>query len=457
MVTCFQRFGFDEYQKQMTISPVMTDQSNSYDELINTVRNPLGAYYNSIDGRVEPRGAFQIQVLTNTPTSASFIFNVSENIMLSPLHYCGPQQMAFCGVRSMTYTHVFDQNLFACLWSQAPSDGATYTTTTVAISGQPACYFAYYTSPELVSIPRGLVYEYSDVQRYLTDTTTVLAPGFSTVITSNNIQQNCIPSQIYVYARINYNQFNVNMTDSFLRINSISLSFGNASGLLSSMSPQQLYTDLHMLHGGDLSYNQFFGSINTNCPRQISGVGSILCIKPSINIGLNDVTNAVGMLANTQIQMNVNVTNIHPTLSFAPTLVIICITPGIATFLDNTTSVKTGVITSNEALNAGNNGSVTVQSVAEGGSFFTNLKHLTSQIPQYISKVIPVAEKAIGVAKMLGLGDEMEGEGRRRHRRGRGMEDENMDLDLEGEGRRKRRKRRGGALVTRNELKDLEY
>ena len=462
IVTCFQRFGYAEHMRRVTTSPVMTDQSQSYQELVNSNRNPLGSYYNSMTSDIEPRGGYQIQILSNTPTSASMIVNLQEYIMLSPLNYCNDQVPGLCGINSMIYTHVFNQQLLPCLFSQAENDGMIVTNSTISITQQPGIMFAYYTPNLIDTIPRGLTYPYLDVARFMTDYG-VVNSGQSVTIQSNNIQINVVPSVIYCYVRRNYNTINMQSTDTFCRITNISLNWGNQSGLLSSMTPSQIWSDLHVIHGGDLSWQQFYGNYGTGMPRSVSGTGSVLCLKPGINFQLQS-TESPGVLKNTQLQLSVIAQNIHPTQALNVTLVIICISPGISSIIDNRLVTQTGVISATEALNCGNNGTVVIQSTPEGGSFFTNLKNIISKIPEYISKALPVIETGVQAARMLGLGDEMEGSGRRRRkRRGKGViggDESDEEMDMQGSGRRRRRKGRGligGELVTRNQLRDLEY
>jgi len=449
IVTGISRYGYDRYKSELTESPCYLDQSQNYDELINTVRNPLGSSFNSSEIGTDQRGGFVgCTILVNTPTNATLQLSIAEPMLISPFDYSGPLGSGFIGVQSLDVTYTLDNNLIACLLSKAVSDPAVFTSTSISIQGQPSLLFTYFTPQELTSIPRSSMYSYITCERYPTDYQTPINPGQSVTIASNNIQINSIPKRMYVYARLRNQDFNINKTDTFLRIENISVSFGNRSGLLASANSRQLY-EISKRNGCDLSFNSWYGSYGSGSNRIISGVGSVLALCPSIDIGLTDLQ-CVGQLNNLQLQMTATFTNINPTTPIVATMYIVVLSEGVATISDGRTTTQIGIISANEALNSP---VVAIeQASGEGGSFMTGLRNIISQVPGVVKKVLPAIKTGYDVAKLLGLG---EGEG--------------MDGEMDGEGRRRRHKKKGkglvggmddddgGELVTRSQLRQNLY
>ena len=71
-------------------------------------------------------------------------------------------------------------------------------------------------------------------------------------LNSNNIQLSGIPDKLVIFVRRQMSALTCCDTDSFLTITGIRINFNNQAGLLSSMTPQQLYTNSVL--SGSVSY-----------------------------------------------------------------------------------------------------------------------------------------------------------------------------------------------------------
>lgn len=455
VITCFERYGYDDYKKCLTAAPCFLDKTQSYSELINTVRNPLGSNFNSFNSKDEPRGGFNtVRIVTNTPTQAVIEVEVTEPLIISPLSTF-ENEPGFIGVQNIDLNCTLESNLLTKWFSKSTSDAGVWNNHTVEIIQQPYLEFTYYSPQETKSISDSYVYPFMRVERYVTDVSQNIAPGQQVEITSNSIQLSTIPRRMYVFCRKSNNTLTPTDTDTFLRLDNISLSFGNRSGLLSSATPRQLY-EMSKENGCDLSYNEWYGSYNTGSSRTISGVGSVLCLSPGLNIGL-DALSSPGTQSQLNIQLTAKFTNIHPTETYTRvSLYIVVLSEGVFSMLNSHVSTQVGIVTASESLNA------PVMSVVEspaqyGGNFFSSLRNIISKVPGYVSKALPYVKGAYDIAKMAGLGYGQEGceslnlEEQAQQRDGMPM----------GEGmRRRRRKGRGmvgGELVTRQALRDEMY
>lgn len=435
----------------LSYSPNVLDASQSYNELLDTIRNPLSGASNSSHCH-ENRGGFNgVQILTNTPTSASILIQLSEPLFISPLHYMNQveESAGLFGVQSLDVYITYDSNLAACLLSVADACPATFSNISVIMAQQPSLLFTYMTPQENIITPKFNVYPYYSVDRYPTQYASNVAPGQSFQMSSNNIQLSSVPKRIYLYCRVDNNNKDIFTTDTFFRLVNINISYGNRSGLLSSATERQLY-DIAYKNGCDMSYNSFYG-YNTNVgnvdpqySRIISGVGAVLALDLGSEIGLSALESP-GILSNTQLQINATFQNIHPTKSLRPTMYIVTINEGTMTIIQNRCLLQVGVLTHSEVLNASNmpfNELATQSGQGQGGSWWGLLK-----------SVIPIAQTVCrGVNAVGSLAGTGEGEG----------EEEGMGI-VGGIRRRMRRKAskrrtrkgRGGELITRGELGEM--
>jgi len=127
--------------------------------------------------------------------------------------------------------------------------------------------------------------------------TSTLASGTSNTYTSSNLQLSVIPSLFVIAVREQLTSQNWTNSQSFLVINSISILFNNQSGLLSSMTPVNLW-EMSRKNGSNQTWENFRGYINgdmvasTGSLTQTPTTGSVLFIKPAYDLRLADFLSA---------------------------------------------------------------------------------------------------------------------------------------------------------------------
>lgn len=453
IISAITRYGYDKQKRHITGSPTYLDQSQSYNELINTVKNPLGSRYNSINSNDDPRGGFNmVNIVTNTPTSAVIELTFIEPLIISPLSVFD-NEPGLINVKSLDINLNMESNLVQKMISKAPVDTGVWNSTNIEIIEQPSLLFTYY-SPQLDKpISDSYVYPFIRLERYVTDYNDNVAPGQVIEITSNSIQLSTIPKRMYIFARRANSTMTVNSTDTFLRLENISLSFGNRSGLLSSATPMQLY-NMSINNGCDLSYADWYGSYGSNSNRIVSGVGSVLSLDPGINIGLSPL-DCPGTQSQLNIQMTVKLQNINPTDTYSKvSLYIVVLSEGIFSMVNNHVTSQIGLLSHTESLNAPLV-SVVDSVGATGGNFFTKLSNIIKKVTPYVSKALPYVKTAYDIAKMAGLGTDEDVLTEK-------LQDKSSEMDYSGEGLRRRRRKRGssvvgGELISRSQLKESLY
>lgn len=418
--------GQDEEYFEYSNAPSMLDQSQTYEELTSTTRNPLNGLGDSTPGAFLPRGAFPVNVISNTDTGAVVEVEIEEPLMISPLHFNRSRSNGFIGVKNFNFSVIWNQNLGAKLWSHNNNSGSTINTLQVEFLGDPELSIRTITPSEIDSLqlPELTVYPYHDIQRYTTDGVPV-APGATGDKSTDSIQLSVIPRRLFMFIRRRNGDETINTTDSFLSIESISVNFGNRSGLLSSASKRDLY-NMSRKNGCNMTWTEWSGedvpflSGNTNSVK--NGVGSVLCLYIPEDIALtNSDLLAPGVSEKVNLQIRVSYKNNHPTETINPQIYVVVDNEGLFTITNGLGLAQIGVLNKEDVLNAQPMEGVNYEDVLDlyGGDFWSGIGSFFKKLPGRIQKgakfikedVMPIAKQLAPILMpLMGLG-EMEGKG----------------------------------------------
>lgn len=171
---------------------------------------------------------------------------------------------------------------------------------------------------------------FSEYARYLTQSSNapVFAPNTTNTVTLQNIQINQVPSLICVNLSVPQGSKNWGYTDSFLKINSVSITFNNQSGLIASADITQIY-ELSQKCGSTQSFYAFNGkalAVQNGQSVLIPTLGSLLVINPSLALSLPPLLSN-SSIAQLNLQITLNVSNQLP-FSIQPEATIMCINSG---------------------------------------------------------------------------------------------------------------------------------
>ena len=217
------------------------------------------------------------------------------------------------------------------------------------------------------------VVPFVDVPRYLTVSTNAVAiPAYtptygvngvpvvpsSQIITSQSIQLNQVPDLILICARVPMSTQNWAYPSGFLTISNISVNFNNASGLLATATPQNLY-ELSAKNGSSQSWNEFRGLVastqtsgaplaNNQGVIMLPSTGSLLVLNPVMDFSLPSYLSS-SSLGQYQFQFNLTVQNQLP-IAVTPELCIITMNSGIFVTQQGTSSVFSGILTKEQVL-----------------------------------------------------------------------------------------------------------
>ena len=391
------RYNIDDHLKEvdLSMSPSAQDRYQRYIDGVGSVRNPLSNYQNS--GEVTGRGAFAVDAITNpvspdaavTPITATILFTVTEPLLLSPMLYrSGDLQSGLIGVRNMGVQFNFASGQLSRIWSRSPSAGVTLTSVTAAIGAgttAPPSLLVNYLTPPLSSqgsIPRQVNYQYNKSETFVNDMNVNLAPNASQTFNNNAIQLSTVPKCIYIWASRQNSTKSYLTSDTFFKINSLSLNYLNVSGQFSSMSLQDLY-QMCVKNGCELSWPEWSGRTVTLGGLAAAGslgnvdgmVGSVIKLDVSdLHIPSNV---ASGMNVNSQLSYTVNVENINQTDTIGCQLTTVIVYDGLMTIESGSMATQVGVISEADVVETrADRSNFITDTSSYGGSIFGQMGHL---------------------------------------------------------------------------------
>ncbi len=178
------------------------------------------------------------------------------------------------------------------------------------------------------------------------------------------IQLSQIPDTILIFVRPPKNlqsttgaQFK--RQTQFLTISNASISFNNASGILASASPQELY-NISKKNGSYQSWQEFvgkmsFGNPNTNTDaaaiKTVPSQGSLLVVKPSYNFNLPPFLSS-GSLGAYGLQITLQCTNFLGDTVTNPEMCVVTVENGVMVTQQGQSSLYTGLLTKEMVLDA---------------------------------------------------------------------------------------------------------
>lgn len=293
------RYGFDGLYENtwLSVSPSMHDQSQTYAQVFQTNRNPLG---DLLSNPLQcPRGAITYTVISNTPTQAIIDVDWYETFIgISPMLFPNQFATGFWDLNKINLTFNMVSSMSKS-WSHNATNGATIDSIEFAWREAPVfTMWQISTVGGVLEPPTDKILPYHEIDVFQ-DEGPDMVPGAVTTKTLSNLRLDGTPSKIYIFCRKNLNDFSYNDCDAYAYISNISVNFATKTSLLAGLPPQSLY---QMCVNNGLKYSwQEYKAFQ----------GSVVCIDFASDISM-DALNAPGMSEQTQIQITITYQNIAP-------------------------------------------------------------------------------------------------------------------------------------------------
>jgi len=291
-----------------------------------------------------------------------------------------------------------------------------------------------FLTPSLdVPLPPKSVVPYMEFPRYITQYQNgEIAPGATGQIISQTITLPCIPDLLIVFCRPA--SYGLNDADWYFPLasrndgisNPLSVNFDNFSGLLSSMTTEQLF-NMSVKNGLDMDWNNFIGQAHSSsgsypalagastsaiAPQNYSArqqgqvvplVGSVLVLKPSQDITLQS-GQAPSLVGNFTLQFNLTVKNTSD-INQTPQLYVITANSGFFESIRGSSRIIKGVLSEQDIISAPL-APMGVRSELDrmvGGFSFSALGNILSKAKDIYSSTKPLVSAITGMLPESGF------------------------------------------------------
>jgi hypothetical protein len=238
-------------------------------------------------------------------------------------------------------------------WSSNASKGQIWNST-------PTLSVQFLTPSLDVPLPPKSIVPYMEFPRYISTPLTLCDASVnqfskSTLVTSNTITLPNIPDLLVIYVKPSAYDSSAD-ADWSLPITNISMNFDNFSGLLSTMTQQQLY-QMSVNNGVDMDWDEWSGfgyvpAVKGAAGASIGGrvglVGGPLVLRPGRDFPLSSGM-APGLVGNFSLQFNLNVQN-QTGSDKTPNLYVIPVSSGFFETIKGSSRVIKGVLTEQDIL-----------------------------------------------------------------------------------------------------------
>lgn len=400
--------GFNQFTEfSLSTTPHYMDPAQTYDQLVNTNRNPLGGYAEAPDGTNTARGAFPFNVVTNNNTTAQITATLIEPLMISPLTWGDILKKGLCGADRFVIKINWSTNL-SRVWSHSNAGGSVFTVAPQVTFGQPQLNLRYVMPQRMYRQPRAFLYGFDSFRVYSTSTNTLLAAGASQQFSLQNIQLGVVPDTIVVFARKRDSDLTYLDPDVFAGITGVNITYGTLNGILASATQSDLYqiarknmVALSWESWSGQPINVMLGASNST----IAGAGSILPLKVGIDIPVAAESSS-GVIENVQITITLTIRNPSPN-AVNYDIYALVIDKGTWSIMDKTAVTQTGIISAVAAVQARTENPTIVYSSAyaqmTGGSFLGDIWGGIKKVGEFIAKdAIPfVRDVALPIGSMV--------------------------------------------------------
>lgn len=429
----FQRFHRNCYEENLdlSMSPMMSDNSLNYSDMSGFAWDPLGVVGNN--PLQYPRGSFPSVTITRNDSTgvadtATVDFSFTEFIYLSPFSFSrmSQEQVAFAGITQLDIQAFLGgrglsptSGLAASLWSHSTAVGAgTINAASVAITGG-TLYLQYIYPQDYQSIPPNLLYSFSDPVFY-PQTQPSVAAGQTIQLSSQAIELQSTPQRMYIWVDQRDQDYSMTTTDTTkFSLENLTIRWDSNTTVLSTASKYDLY-NIYLRTGGNLSWDAWAGRGSPISPAQYTSpfsgqgvTGFYFCVEFGLDIPLAP-TDAPGCLNKHIIQIFPTVKNLSNG-AIIPNVNCLVIYEGIFQFDGLRVNTSTALLVPEEIKSV--QGQVPVPFVEPvsvlGGSFFSDalgfIKRLvrpaiTAAQSLAPAQYQPLVTAADSVAKSYGLG-----------------------------------------------------
>lgn len=345
-------YGNDENDRQyyMSATPHKPDFYYSYNTAgMGQDRNPFSSY---LDSGFEDSRGLSVWLEPNVVANRLQV-RVREHLMISPFNWGPKDYAALFGVRTFDLTLALGNNrrfIAGTPNGWAGSPGSIFPTAAFANlkcapvlnnTSAHTLHLTFITKQPDMSIPNLINYPYYECIKYPQSMPSLAVNALPVSVQFNNVSLTHMPSRIYIYAKPSLNNAStVEIPDTHLAIDDITMTLANRTGRLSSLDSYDLHriSAKNGFHRSFVAWNKFYGSV--------------LCLVPGMDLDLSPLL-APGVDGYYQFNFKVSlrdlrksfVAGIDPPNVLAYTLMLVTVNDGVMTINNATVDANIGGLT----------------------------------------------------------------------------------------------------------------
>lgn len=314
-------------------TPTMLDKYADYNQSNELDNNPIHGFGKALESDNVPNGAYsnvEFCDANGNPVAEDtyaypkvappgdilnqtiyYKYTVTEKLVLSPFIFSeeNDDEVGLYGINNIQIiANMGDASRNLRIWNNSP----VVSYSNVRFNGQnpfnkPVVNAVFRTPSLSIPLPEQSIVPFLETPRYVSaNNNLTIAPGASQRLQMSGITLTQIPDMLLIYVKPQ--QMANNYGDFYLPIEDITMMFDNRSGLLSSMTREQLF-ELSVKNGLNMDYNQYLGSAYVdNSFNKVPLVGGFLVLRPGVDFSLTSGS-ASGLGGNYNLQFSVNVKN----------------------------------------------------------------------------------------------------------------------------------------------------
>jgi len=379
------RLTHSNYNTKRRTTPSMLDNYASYQEAAKLKNSPLAGYDSIYSNDQIPNGAFPIiytdangnELADQTyyrwnnstwlaaPAAGTafsrtiyYKYKVTEKILLSPFIWAeieGKNNVDLYGVNNIQFIFTIAGDT-SRNFRFFDNETAKFTFTQFELNGQnpfvnPVMNFIFRTPSLSIPLPERNVVPYMETPRHISTNSGVSIPaGGTKMLNMSGITLTQIPDLLVVFTKAEPATNPTQYGDFYLPPVDLSLMFDNRSGLMSSMTQEQLFK-MAIDNGLNMNWNEFAGNARVKGGNTVSTVGGFVVLQPGIDFPLSAGASP-GLGGNYNIQLNITVKNSLKVAVNNPTVYLMAVNSGFFTSSDGSSRVSTAPLTQNDVIDA---------------------------------------------------------------------------------------------------------
>jgi len=426
LATVLNFMSMDDMKYYSTMTPTMPDNYKNYIDGHLTNNDVLGDYTaGNLLGDELPRGAFPINVIKNpeavavdSVVQAEFEVEFAEPLFVSPFAYSAGRYSAtsaMYGLSALNLTMNLDASCKRMFRMAETITDFTLRTNPAKTTAEIQLMFLTPQSSDF--LPQRNILPYTNLNRFVRDNGEKVLAKQSGTIKSPNISLSSIPDKLICCVRKKMSEQTFTDSDTFMAIKKINITFGNQTGICSSMTREQLFK-ASVANGVNSNWLQWYGKTSVydatkahngdgsptgDALKDLYLKGSVLCLQFGKDINLQDYE-ASGSIGQYNLNFDVEYEN-NSAVDTNVELFILLPQSGYISIERGLSSTAVGLLSRTDVLETSQGESIgysqTMRMMGSGwlSDAWDSVKSVGKKAINYgkehIKDVIPLARKAI--------------------------------------------------------------